>query len=46
MWGMSVDDPHNLSEQLKNQKEKLDDIDSEDSTLLWNFAVRSHNYLL
>ena len=38
---MSVDDPHNLSEQLKNQKEKLDDIDSEDSTLLWNFATAS-----
>ena len=37
---MSVDDPHNLylSNQLQNQKEKLDDLRREDADLLWNFA--------
>lgn len=36
---MSVDDPHNLDEQLQNQKEKLDELNDEDSRLLWDFTA-------
>ena len=36
---MSVDDPHNLDEQLRSQKDRLDELSEEDSQLLWHFAT-------
>lgn len=35
---MPVDDPHNLREQLSNQREKLDNLKERDAQLLWDFA--------
>lgn len=42
---MAVDDPHNLSEQLRSQKQMLDELRNEDSRLLWDFAAAASKEL-